>query len=286
LYIELQILFMKLIQFEPLFIRDYTAEVWPFPMHNHNHYEFIYINRGAGKHKLNGNISSYRSGDIFFLRPEDEHIIIIEEETHFSVLKFLPNALKGGVNQSNTDFWDNVLRTIAREIRANKDYAVGTHNKKIRGLVEVLIADWRENDEKVTELHTHLLRSILLLLEESFHKSVENNYVDLGNSTIGRMQNYIHTFIYYPEKLTVKQLASVFKMSESGIRNLFKREMEMPLREYIAALKIQQIVDRLQNSSSTISEIAQDYGFSDSSHFYRFFVKHTGESPKRFRKNK
>lgn len=275
---------MKLIQFEPLFIRDYKADVWPFPIHNHNHYELIYIRSGAGIHTLNGISLPYATDDIFFLRPEDTHIFTIHTATHFSVLKFLPNILKGGVNQSNTDFWDNILHTIAREIRVQNDNEQGTHTKKIKGLVEILIDDWRENKEKVTELHAHLLRSILLIFEESFQSAATNRLVNFGNSTLDRMQNYIHAFIYYPEKLTLSALSDVFNMSASGIRALFKREMGIPLREYIGALRIQHIKERIKSSSNSLAEIAQDFGFSDSSHLYRFFVNHTGESPNRYRK--
>lgn len=276
---------MKLIQFEALFIRDFKTDIWPFPLHNHNHYEFMFIRGGSGDHILNGKKTKYQINDIFFLKPEDKHDFIIEKETHFNVIKFLPNILKGGLNTNNTDFWDNLLMSTTREVQSSDHKSIDKSAlNKIKGIVEILISDWRDNNEKVTELHTNLLRSLLLLTEKTYRSVPEHELVDFGNSPIDRIQNYIHSYIRYPEKTSVKELSIAFKMSESGFKAFFKREMGITLRDYISLFKLQQIKESLKLSSSSISEIAQDFGFTDSSHFYRFFLNHAGIAPNKYRK--
>ncbi|WP_413512369.1 helix-turn-helix domain-containing protein [Myroides odoratus] len=275
---------MKLIQFEPLFFRDFQTDTWPFPLHNHNHYELMYIRFGKGEHCLNGIISTYDTGDIFFLSPEDEHRFTIQEKTHFSVIKFLPVVLKGGMNTCPTDFWDNLLTTLARGIQGQLKASTQNSNTEVRHIVEILIATWRAANEKPTELHANLLRSLLLLLAKDIPSAVENSIDDLAQSTLSRIQNYIHSNIYQPEKLTVQALSLTFKRSESGIKTRFKREMGMSLRDYISALKIQLIKEQLEHSGHTITEIAQDFSFTDSSHLYRFFFNHVGMAPNEFRK--
>lgn len=275
---------MKLIQFEPLFFRDFQTDTWPFPLHNHNHYELMYIRFGKGEHYLNGITSTYEAGDIFFLSPEDEHRFIIREKTHFNVIKFLPIVLKGGMNACSTDFWDNLLSTLARGINGQIKGNTQQINTEVQHIVAVLITTWRANKEKPTELHTNLLRSLLLLLAKDVARDFENSIDDLAQSTLSRVQNYIHSNIYQPEKLTVQALSLTFKRSESGIKTRFKREMGMSLRDYISALKIQLIKEQLEYSSHTITEIAQDFSFTDSSHLYRFFFNHVGMAPNVFRK--
>ena len=276
---------MKLIQFEALFIRDFKTDIWPFPLHNHNHYELMFIRDGSGDHILNGKRMRYQINNIFFLKPDDKHDFNIEKETHFSVIKFLPNVLKGGLNTNNTDFWDNLLMSTTREVQSLNNKSIDGHALcKINGIVEILILDWRDNNEKVTEFHTNLLRSLLLLLEKTYRSVPEFELIGFGNSPIDRIQNYIYSYIRYPEKISVKELSMTFKMSQSGFKAFFKREMGITLRDYISSLKLQQIKENLKLSSSSISEIAQDFGFTDSSHFYRFFLNHTGTTPNKFRK--
>ncbi len=276
---------MKLIQFEPLFIRDFKTDVWPFPLHNHNHYELMYIRKGAGEHMLNGINEKYTTDNFFFLKPEDKHDFIIKEETHFSTLKFLPGVLKNGINSCSTDFWDNLLSSVIRGCQKQNEWNnKKSIKKRVKTIVEILVNDWHDNNEKVTEVQTNLLRALLLLLEKGLRGANESNFANVGNSPIDRIQNYIHSYIYYPEKLSVKELSNVFRMSESGIKTLFKREMGISLRVYIGSLKLQMIKDRIKNSSVTLSEIAQDFGFTDSSHLYRFFMAKENLNPLAFRK--
>lgn len=276
---------MKLIQFETLFMRDFKTTRWPFPLHNHNHYELMLIREGSGTHILNGKSTAYQRNSLFFMKPEDEHDFMIEQETHFNVIKFLPGILKGGLNTNNTDFWDNLLMSMTRTVQSagHKDVdSKALH--RITVIAETLIADWRDHDEKVTELHTNLLRSLLLMIEKTYRAAPDLDLAAFGNSPIDRVQNYIHTYIRYPEKTSVKELSTTFNMSEAVFKVFFKREMGMTLREYISSLKMQQIKQNLKLSSRSISEIARDFGFTDSSHFYRFFLNHTGVTPNKYRK--
>jgi len=274
---------MKLIQFEPLFFRDFQTDIWPFPPHNHNHYELMFIQDGSGKHTLNGITTSYKPLDIFFLRPEDNHHFTIENKTHFQVIKFLPQVLKGGINTSHTDFWDNLLQTLARETQGHVQGENLDAMEELQHLVCVLMSTWHTNNQVVTELHTHVLRSLLLLFVKSCQATTESTMEHLNHSLLSRIQNYIHSFICQPDKLTITALSKTFSLSESSLKARFKREMEMPLSHYISALKTQLIKERLQHSSQTILEIAEDFAFTDSSHLYRFFVTHTGLAPNAFR---
>ncbi len=60
-------------QFTSFIISDFTTNVWTHPRHNHNHYELIFIEKGAGKHKINKNEIAYEKGALFLLGPDDSH---------------------------------------------------------------------------------------------------------------------------------------------------------------------------------------------------------------------
>ncbi|MDA6071045.1 AraC family transcriptional regulator [Flavobacterium sp. AC] len=276
---------MKLVQFEPLFIRYFSTSVWPFPLHNHNHYEFMFVAGGSGTHELNKISTEYKGDTMFFLAPEDHHDFYIAEECQFSVIKFLPGVLKAGINSSTTDYWDNLLTSLTRKWHL---YAVEINNdvqflNKISTIMQLMISEWQDNNQQVTEIHTNLLRSLLLLIDKRM-KNANDTTAQYGMTQIERIQNYIHSHIHFPEKLTVKNLSNTFRLSESGLRGIFKKNMEMSLGTYISSLKIEMIKNRIRNSECSLSEIALEFGFTDSSHFNKFFQKHTAINPLGYRK--
>jgi len=276
---------MKLIQFEALFVRDFVTDVWPFPLHNHNHYELIYIHDGAGKHHINGETTPYKAPAIFFLKPEDTHEFIIEQPTHFSVLKFLPEVLPPHPSEKNA-YWQELLHSLSRiAVQPQPHQPNERILKRLQSIFYTLVSDWRENNEKVNEIHPHLLRALLLLLAKGTQTSIASLEMEhYGHDLIDKIQNYIHHYIQHPSKLSITALSSSFGRSESGIKALFKREMGVSLRTYIQALKLQLLKERIGNGSSSLSEIAQDFGFVDTSHFHRFFKKQTGQNPLTYRK--
>ncbi|MDM1380666.1 AraC family transcriptional regulator [Myroides marinus] len=274
---------MKLVQFEPLFLRHFRTEEWPFTYHNHNHYELMLISEGGGVHDLNKEESRYSGDTIYFLSPEDSHHFYIEKKTRFKVIKFLPSAVKEGMNISLTDYWDNLLSSLSRIWEGNKNNPIDIELvTNITSIVDLMIIEWEVNDKKVSELHTNLLRSVLLLMDKYSRNTLNPDVYDA--TKIERIQNYIHLNIHLPEKLSLKVLSPTFGFSESGFRNFFQTQMGMSVSSYINALKIELIKTRIKSSEYSLSAIAIEFGFTDSSHFTKFFKKHTSISPLEFKR--
>ncbi|MDM1096909.1 helix-turn-helix transcriptional regulator [Myroides odoratimimus] len=277
---------MKLVQFEPLFLRHFRTEEWPFTYHNHNHYELMLISEGSGIHNLNKEQSVYQGDTVFFLSPEDSHHFYIEKRTRFRVIKFLPSAVKDGVNASTTDYWDNLLINLGRRWEVVKRNVVDIELvNKIISIIDLMIIEWEVNNKKVSELHTNLLRSVLLLMDKY---TADNTHIidQYDTSKIERIQNYIHANIHAPEKLVLKRLSYSFGLSESGFRNYFSTNMGMNLTQYINGLKIEMIKKRIKHSDHNLSAIALEFGFTDASYFTKYFIKHTALTPLQFKKEK
>lgn len=275
---------MKLIQFDPLFIRHFKTTEWPFPLHSHNHYELMLISEGSGIHFLNGKRSDFKKNTIFFLAPEDVHDFEITEEIQFSVLKFLPSVLKNGTNVSLTDFWENLLIFLAMEWnysnKASEDLQL---YKTLKNIIDIMVMEWKNYSEKITEVHTHLLRSLLLIMDQHLKASTDKISDHSGQSKIERIQNYIHHNIHYPDKLLTPTIAAHFSLSDSGLRQFFKNKMEMPINQYINELKINIIKSRIAHSDLTLSQVALEFGFADASHFNKFFFKFEKQNPSKYR---
>lgn len=276
---------MKLVQFESLFIRHFRTTIWPFPLHNHNHYELMLISDGHGNHELNKQTTPYKGNTVLFLSPEDTHDFQIESETQFRVIKFLPSVLNGGINICASDYWNHLLVHLGRKWNSTHEIAdIDSLMNKIITLVDLMLYEWQDNNQTVSEIHTNLLRSLLLLMDKHLKDTTNTAIFHYGETPIERIQNYIHAHIHFADKLTVKHLSATFGLSESGLRATFKAQMEMPLSSYINGLKIETIKHRIRHSSRSLSEIAIEFGFTDSSHFSKYFQKHCGIKPLRYKK--
>ena len=126
-------------QFLPVIISDFEIKEWLHPVHNHNHYELIYIKKGSGLHHLNKEIINYKYGDIFLLGPEDEHYFEIRESTRFVFLKFTDFYLHG--DERVKDQWVQEMEYLVknRETRLSKFELNNTDQHVVDCIYEVII---------------------------------------------------------------------------------------------------------------------------------------------------
>ncbi|MGY0036780.1 helix-turn-helix domain-containing protein [Pedobacter sp. NJ-S-72] len=94
------------------------------------------------------------------------------------------------------------------------------------------------------------------------------------------MMNYIHVNIQDPESLRLNSLSKRFNLSANHLSSSFKRQMGISIKKYIGDYKFKLIENRLKFSGSMMKEISNEFGFTDLSHFNKFFKNQGGINPK------
>ncbi len=102
-----------------------------------------------------------------------------------------------------------------------------------------------------------------------------------ANCSVARTQHYME--LHYHETITVRQLAAMEHMSESGFSRLFKRETGITPIQYLMRIRIERAKILLQQKNLPISEAGEKSGFGSSTHFATEFRRLTGVSPSRYR---
>jgi AraC-like DNA-binding protein len=128
------------------------------------------------------------------------------------------------------------------------------------------------------ELIVDLVR--LSLLELSGQETV----LTQREALLDRIRQYIRKNLRNPE-LTVDSLARALNCSRRHLYNAFEGQGES-LAGYIQRLRLEACVRDLQSQDAQkrpITDIAQSWGFGNSSHFSRVFKEHLGTSPSEFR---
>ncbi len=86
------------------------------------------------------------------------------------------------------------------------------------------------------------------------------------------------------EKITIAELAFLFKTNRATLCRDFKRETGMTLISYVNEKKLALARERIAESDETFTEISRELRFESVHYFTRFFKQHMGITPKEYRK--
>ena len=86
------------------------------------------------------------------------------------------------------------------------------------------------------------------------------------------------------EKITIGELAFLFKTNRATLCRDFKRETGKTLVSYIGEKKLELAKRRIAETDETFTEISRALHFESVHYFTRFFKQHTGMTPKEYRR--
>lgn len=261
----------------------YSVEelTWKKEVHRHNFFELLYIEYGTGNHILNSIPHHYKGQDIYLLTPKDYHSFKTIKPTKFHCLRFLPNFF------SNKKEIEEIEKLFYYHNQTNGNLIFLEDDKAFCEMLIVKILAEAARPKGQNEL---IIKSLMTALIQIIRRNVVLNENNLNLQTteilkIDTILSYIRSNIANPHLLKKKEMASHFNVSIHYIGEYFKNHLNITLRDYIVQTKLKVVTEKLSKSNLTFSEISNDLGFIDSSHFNKFMMKSTGISPSEFKKS-
>ena len=124
----------------------------------------------------------------------------------------------------------------------------------------------------------------LMGLVVSYIIETEDKIISLGKiengSTIFKAKEYIRK--NYSKKIMVKDISTFLNISSSHFEHLFKKETGMTFIEYLNYYRIN--IAKKSLLIKPISVVCHEVGFGSLSHFYKFFRRYIGSTPKEYKK--
>lgn len=88
---------------------------------------------------------------------------------------------------------------------------------------------------------------------------------------------------YADPRLSLTGISEQLRISERHLRRIFIAYTGQTFREHVRSLRIQRATGLLAGSALGVKAVAAAVGYSDASHFVRYFRKATGRTPAQFR---
>lgn len=131
--------------------------------------------------------------------------------------------------------------------------------------------------ERFRELEEHLLRSILLFMEQKLALTGRSRSVALD-----RCRAYIDE--HCAEDIDVETLARVAYVTPSYLSRLFRKHLGTTPMRYRNAVRMEKAKHLLLIRSASVEEIADALGFEDAKYFSHLFKGATSLTPSQFRR--
>jgi len=258
------------------------ADVCPRGKHQVSFFELVYIVSGTGKQHINNNTVPYAAGNLFLLAPDDSHAFIFETTTQLFFIRFTHIYLRGGTaSREQLEKMEIILNNANKEpgcvIKKTEDKAT------MKGIMQALIYEHQHNALYSNELIAQYIQTILVIVVRNLLLSFPEDVNTQSDRKVLEILQYVQANIYFPEKLKGAAISKKFGISETYLGRYFRKETNETLQEYITRYKLKLIENRLSQSDMRITEIADEFGFTDKSHLNRFFKKLKGATPTIYR---
>lgn len=278
-----------LLRIDSLSTAHYLVKVGNYqtPSHVHDAWELVYCSRGTVDAFQENTSFRLRPHQLIFHRPESHHHLSIGETpaTVFvfsffcrsEYLKLLPGFIM------NTDSAQEALLSMILQELTNAFDLVDGHlmlgefhpsNNAALG-AEHLIATYLEG------LLISLLRSVSTSEPDVRKWNVSSLDTALENHVTTEIKRYISDHL--ADKLSIDLLSERLHYSRSYLTSQFRKSEGLSISEYIYNERIENAKRLLLSTALSISQIAEQTGYSTLQYFYKCFRDATGLSPAVFR---
>ncbi len=252
---------MKLSESINAYISDTTLTVGNvYEKHCHTEYELIYLLNGSVLINLEGEKILLTEKDAILISPLSYHIVSGRGTAYRRlIMRFSVEDVPAEIRP--------LLEKGAKASPVNRDAQL---SKLLARLADVL----ENGDEIYRPLAYAWLTESLYFFIHPDHAKQRNEPKSTGmiKETIAYIDAHLD------RNVTVRELASLLYCSESTLNHVFKKEMNIPIKQYVIDKRIAYAKAKLENGIPPL-ECATLCGYRNYPAFYKIFVKNTGLSP-------
>lgn len=252
----------------------------PLKLHTHpDCFEICFHDKGTQEYIIEKETFETRSNHVFLTFPNEKHGSgsFPEEKTRFFYLIFhcMPDTQHFmGLSAADSDWIRDTLWSCSKRVFPGKP--------EMRLILEEILQIYFQKEPlQEARIKALFIRFFYLLCSSVLSQSCERE--ETIPRDIAQVAAYIDA--HPGETCSAEELAKSIHLSASQFKRKFKKYMDIPPHDYIIRQKIQSAREMMQYTFLSITEIANELGFSSSQHFASVFRKYTGMSPSEYRES-
>lgn len=252
--------------------------------HDHDFYEIVYIVEGFCLHDVGGRSTLLMAGDVFAIRPGDQHRYMGNQDVKLYNCIFLADALG--------DAYEGLLKLPGMDILFSKETQLPhwqhahldlVERRSIAGLLREM-RDERAHAQPGWELR---IKAQLVCLLVDISRIFSRHYQAEGDKRpylgyVTQALQYIDT--HYTGDLSIRDVAESVGVSSDYFSRQFKQVTGIVPVEYLRRYRFARAMELLQAGQS-VSEVALAVGFRNLCHFSREFKAQLGLTPSQYKKS-
>jgi AraC-like DNA-binding protein len=236
---------------------DEKSKIWNLKEHSHPYLEILYFIEGKASVATAGDTLDVALFDLLVYPPGVTHREILDSSSH----------------------QDIVCLWLELGCRATLPFSfkLGDDDGELGWLCQSAHKNHLRRAEHFRELEEHLLRSLLLFIEQK--SALEG---PSRSAALDRCRAYIDE--HCTEEFDVERLAQLAFVSPSYLSRLFNKHLGTTPMRYRNAVRIEKAKHLLLIKSASVEEIADALGFEDAKYFSQLFKGSTSLTPSQFRR--
>ncbi len=240
------------------------------PHKHHNYFELIYLSQGNGFHFIDNQRFVIDPPQLFFIRKDQVHYWQLDAEPKGFVV-----IVKIGFMQKSMD---NALKHLFSRLSRLSALPVADA-PNLEHLFDLLCVENKRKSDLSFFVKEGLMKALIAKILEFDQPAMRQT------SSSSDVINAWHGMLTSGDQLhnKVAHYANILNTTAQNLNAICRREMNQSAGEFLRGFIIIEAKRLLLYTSKTSAEIAFDLGFSDPSHFGKYFKKVVGVTPQGFR---
>lgn len=254
-------------------------------LHYHEYTELLFAVDGEGVVYVGDTIYPFRAGDMIIIPTGEPHDVRAPKGQLVQfVVQFLPQILRADEETFSEYGYTNLLleNASARQLQFTDEELRETD---IPNLFSHLMQEWSMQKfgyelslrADVTLIYLHILR-----------RWRKNNFTLMQSIKEEGQYELIQNAVSYVKEhyadLTETDVANACGVSAAYFSRVFKRTMKVPFSSYLAGVRLREARRLLLLTDLSVTDIAQEVGFSTASYFISIFRKEYRLTPHQYRR--
>ncbi|MFB9295940.1 AraC family transcriptional regulator [Persicitalea jodogahamensis] len=264
---------------ESLHVENLNLDKWTQPVHSTGHHSIVLIQHGEGYLTINQTQFRFRPGDVFLPGLRDQYSFRFTQHCDFYWLSFSSSFVENLLT-TETQTWNFINQpdlTCSGSIATN-----ATDQKNLLALAAILLSEKRSLRSLTHSPIVDSLMKTFLSMIDRLHSQREPAAMDrhsYPSAITRRVIAHICRHIHEPDLLKMETIANEFNYSSGHLSALFRQQVGDSIQQFIIKYRLKMVARKLRHSTLTVSQIADEFGFSDVCHLNKHFKRHYNHTP-------